>query len=440
MPKINPLASQLNETLEKTAPEILASLSDYGKRLFFPKGILLQSAEAKEKAHRYNATIGIATREKGEPMRLDCADRLLTKDFAATEVYPYAPSPGIPALRSLWQKHQQEVNPSLSAETSLPVACSGLTHGLSLAADLFVNPGDELVLADKLWGNYRLLFANKIGAVLKPFRLFDEELAGFDHQSFAKALDEQKGDKITVLLNFPNNPTGFSPSGEDVQKIASTLQAKAEAGQRVVVIIDDAYFGMFFEDSCHPESLFASLASAHPNLIAVKLDGCTKEAFMWGLRVGFVTIGRKDTARKAYTALEKKLGGAIRSTISNSSHLSQSFALKTLENSDYGKEKAASDAIMKQRYLETKQAATKEEYQKLWDAYPFNSGYFMCLRIKGVQAEALRVHLLDSYGVGTISVGEYDLRIAFSSVKAESISDLFAIIAKGVTDLQRNRG
>ncbi len=42
-------------------------LSDLGKNLFFPKGILTQSAEAKEKAHKYNATIGIAT-EKGGPM------------------------------------------------------------------------------------------------------------------------------------------------------------------------------------------------------------------------------------------------------------------------------------------------------------------------------------------------------------------------------------
>ena len=44
-------------------------LSDLGKRLFFPKGILAQAAEAKEKAKRYDATIGIA-REKGKPMFL----------------------------------------------------------------------------------------------------------------------------------------------------------------------------------------------------------------------------------------------------------------------------------------------------------------------------------------------------------------------------------
>ena len=44
-------------------------LSALGRRLYYPKGILTQSAEARQKAHRSNATIGIAT-EGGEPMHL----------------------------------------------------------------------------------------------------------------------------------------------------------------------------------------------------------------------------------------------------------------------------------------------------------------------------------------------------------------------------------
>ena len=67
--KTNPLARELNERLEQAAPAVFAMLSPLGKRLYFPKGILSQSAEAKEKAHRFNATIGIAT-EKGEAMHL----------------------------------------------------------------------------------------------------------------------------------------------------------------------------------------------------------------------------------------------------------------------------------------------------------------------------------------------------------------------------------
>ena len=57
---MNPLAEQLNQTIKSAAPHVYDMLSDVGKKLFFPKGILSQSAEAKEKAHAINATIGIA--------------------------------------------------------------------------------------------------------------------------------------------------------------------------------------------------------------------------------------------------------------------------------------------------------------------------------------------------------------------------------------------
>ena len=67
---MNPLAEQLNQTLKASAPHVYDMLSDVGKKLFFPKGILSQSAEAKEKAHAINATIGIA-KEGGQTMHFD---------------------------------------------------------------------------------------------------------------------------------------------------------------------------------------------------------------------------------------------------------------------------------------------------------------------------------------------------------------------------------
>ena len=49
---MNPIAVELNRIIEKGNPHVYEMLSDVGKKLFFPKGILTQSAEAKEKAHR----------------------------------------------------------------------------------------------------------------------------------------------------------------------------------------------------------------------------------------------------------------------------------------------------------------------------------------------------------------------------------------------------
>ena len=95
--ELRPLAAQLNEVIERENPHVFGMLSDLGKRLFFPKGILAQSAEAKEKATRYDATIGIA-RENGKPMFLPSVMRSFT-DLTPAEAVTYAPATGRPDLR-----------------------------------------------------------------------------------------------------------------------------------------------------------------------------------------------------------------------------------------------------------------------------------------------------------------------------------------------------
>ena len=60
----------------------------------------------------------------------------------------------------------------------------------------------------------------------------------------------------------------------------------------------------------------------------------------------------------------------------------------------------------------------------------------MCVRLKDLDAETLRLHLLDKYGVGLISVGKRDLRVAFSCLEENDIRELFNIVLQGVNDLK----
>jgi hypothetical protein len=46
---MNPITKELNQIIQNENPHLMEMLSDIGKQLFFPKGILSQSAEAKEK-------------------------------------------------------------------------------------------------------------------------------------------------------------------------------------------------------------------------------------------------------------------------------------------------------------------------------------------------------------------------------------------------------
>jgi len=435
----NPLARALNERLEAAAPEISGMLSALGRRLYFPKGILSQGAEAKAKAHRSNATIGIAT-EAGGPMYLPSVAAHL-RDVDPEEAFPYAPPAGQAALRERWREKMLAENPALRGKAfGLPVVTSAITHGLSLAGDLFVDPGDVIVMPDKLWGNYRLTYEVRLGARIETFPFYAG--SGFDVAAFAQALAQQADgrEKLVVLLNFPNNPTGYMPSESECDAIVAALLAQAERGTRLVAVLDDAYFGLFYHlgGRSSTESLFARLANLHPGLLALRLDGATKELFVWGLRCGFLTVGpgRADTAAEVCDVLEAKLRGAIRSGISNVPQLSQSLVRKALESSSIDQERKQKHETLRARAERVYQVANDPRYRESWEVYPFNSGYFMCVRALGVEAEPVRVALLEQRGIGVIAAGGSDLRIAFSCLELEEIEPVFGALHEVIQALR----
>jgi aspartate/methionine/tyrosine aminotransferase len=435
---MNPLAEELNEIIQKENIHIYEMLSMVGKDLYFPKGILTQSAEAKEKARKFNATIGMAT-EEGRTMYLPSVMSMLA-NFKPEEALTYAPSFGSLPLRTLWKEVLVEKNPSLAGrKISLPVVSQAITHGLSVVADMWIDPGDVIVLPDKNWGNYSLIFSVRRSARIAQYPLFHSN-RGFNVDGLRRCLDEEgrKAGKLVVLLNFPNNPTGYTISPSEADSIASVLTDAARGGKNILAILDDAYFGLFFEENVMTESLFTRLLDRHERLFAIKLDAATKENFVWGLRVGFVTYGGclAKGHDSVYNALERKTAGAVRGSISNASQLSQTIVFKSLQAQTYRSEREAKFQIMKDRALEVKRVLADPKYSKAWEYYPFNSGYFMCLQLKTVDAEPLRVHLLHRYGVGLISLGKRDLRVAFSCVEKRDIRELFDLILKGVVDLE----
>jgi len=437
--ELHPQARALDERLAQAAPEVRDMLSPLGRRLYFPTGgILAQSAEARQKGHVANATIGIAT-EGGSPMFLPSLAAHLTGVDPA-DAFNYAPPAGRPALRERWREKLLAENPSLAGKAfSLPLVTSAITHGLMVAGDLFVGEGDRILLPDKLWGNYRLTFEVRLGGKIVTYPFYAG--SGFNTEGLARALEEEAAgrEKLVVLLNFPNNPTGYVPTPDEGEAIVRVLERAAAGGTRIVVLIDDAYFGLFYHvgGESMTESLFGPLANLHPNLLAVKLDGATKELFVWGLRCGFISFGpgRTESAAEVCDVLEAKVKGAVRSGISNVPMLSQTLVEQALASDHIAAERADKREILRARAERVQEVATAPRFRESWELYPFNSGYFMCVKVVGVDAEKVRTHLLDAYGIGLIATSGTDLRIAFSCLELDQIEPLFEALHKAIQEL-----
>lgn len=426
----NPLAEALNQDLS-SAPQILSMLSARGKAIFFPsKGILGQSAEAK--AVKINATIGTAFEEDGSPLTLECMESTVN---LPSDSFLYAPSFGNPKLREEWAKLLTIKNPSLAGKAfSAPVVTAALTHALSVSGYLFLDENDSVILPDLYWDNYELVFTEAFGAKLATYNTFVN--GGYDVAAFSKALNAGPVGKKVVLLNFPNNPTGYTVTETEAKALVAEIKKAAEAGNQVVVLLDDAYFGLVYGEGVAKESLFPALVDLHKNVLAVKLDGPTKEDYVWGFRVGFMTMGFQGATAAHLKALENKAAGAVRGNISNAPSISQAILLKGYTAPEYAAQKKQKYDILAGRVAKIHEILKAHpEYAKSFEVMPFNSGYFMCIKPIGVDAEALRKLLIAEYSTGVIVLMGL-VRLAFSAVPTASLEALFVNLHAAIQKLR----
>ena len=227
--------------------------------------------------------------------------------------------------------------------------------------------------------------------------------------------------------------------------MVDAIRRSAEEGNRIIVLIDDAYFGLNYDERAFSESFFAPLADLHENVLAVKIDGASKEEFAWGFRVAFLTYGIRGLTPEQAEALADKTAGAIRATVSNAPLLQQHLMLRAFNSPTYDEEKRKNAAMLRERYEAAMRALREPAHEDFFRMLPCNSGYFFCVELReGIDAEQVRQMLLADFDTGVIALGSRLLRIAFSSVPVADIPRLVANmieVCKKTTHTQpRSRG
>ncbi len=428
---LTPQAQQLYNLLETEQSLLLHLLSPKGKAAYFPKeGILAQTAQAKNK--KYNATIGVALDDAKQPLYLSAIQQHI--QLPPSDIYLYASSYGQPQLRTVWQQHIQTQNPSLHHSISLPIITAGLTHALSIIGHLFIDTDDIIITPDLYWGNYHLIFSQAHHAKFVTFPLFQDNK--FNLTGFKQTLTQHPGKKI-ILLNFPNNPTGYTPTIEEAHAICEIIKQDAQQNNHLLVICDDAYFSFFYKQDTFKQSLFSLLANAHPNILTVKIDGASKELYAWGLRIAFLTYAGLQLSPATFEILEEKTAGSIRGNLSNASQLSQTLILNALQNPQTPKDQQHHFQLLQQRYTTIQKVLQNSKYQKHFTQLPCNSGYFLCIQLKQANAEPLRQLLLEKYDTGVIALKNL-IRIAFSSIPEQDIPKIIENIYNACEELEEN--
>jgi len=427
-------------------------LSEGGREQFLPPGIFHWSGRAKREAD-INATIGSAFGPASEIGEEGAGTVFFLPTLAGAfadlkpdQVFSYAPILGVPAFRQAWRSWVLEkVEPSgrdLEPLMSSPAVTAGITGGITVAAGLFLTPGESIILPDRYWGNYNNILVRNIGARITTFPFYDGD--DFNVTGLKAAVEESLSSqgKAVVLLNFPNNPTGFSPPPATARRIACALEeAAVESGKWVVAMCDDAYEGFTYTRDCLQYSIFAEIAGKR-NVLAVKLDGVSKEFLWYGGRVGCITFAVPEdmAARRDLVAgeLEEKAGAAIRSSISNCNHPVQEIIAAGL------RDRLGALLAERQRVIDVLAArwtAYNREMEKadlsVLKPLASNSGFFALVDLVSAKAEEVADLLMTRYRVGVVPItsgGKQSLRIAFCSVPEGDIPRLVDSVFKAAAE------
>jgi aspartate/methionine/tyrosine aminotransferase len=234
---------------------------------------------------------------------------------------------------------------------------------------------------------------------------------------------------------LPTNPSGYSPTVEERQALTRSLTKLAEAGP-LVVVCDDAYAGLVFEEDIPRESMFWDLIGQHENLIPVKVDGATKEFSFFGGRVGFVTFAQPPASDIA-AALDSKVKCLVRATVGSPVAASQMVLLQALREVDIADEVEAVRLLLQERYVILKDALD-EVAGSLLRPLPFNSGCFALSELPtelGLESEQVRQHLLEHHDTGVVAIAPNYIRIAFCSVRPEALAELVRRVELAVGEL-----
>ncbi|NCG22496.1 MAG: aminotransferase class I/II-fold pyridoxal phosphate-dependent enzyme [Rhodobacterales bacterium] len=405
-------ASAINRVIAAEIPALSRCLSELGKSLVFPEGIPFQAAQAKRVS--INATIGQLTDGRGGALPLEPLRKRLQTEPKRT--WLYAPVAGPESLRNAWRDHQRKLAGQPDAACSLPFTTHGLTHAIDLIAGLVADDELDILLATPAWENYGLVFRLRGGGRMVRYNFFDDTGTRFNIDGLAQALRGVRK-KAVVVLNFPNNPTGYVPTVEERAAIVTLLN---EQQKPAIVLCDDAYQGWVYAD--RPKtSLFWDFLANHnaEHLFPVKVDGATKEMVFFSSRVGFVT----HTATGAgEAALLSKLKCQTRGSVGCPP--GPSMALMEAGLADPGLKPAFEERLGQMaRRQKLLYDCLQAEAGPALVPFPFHGAFFALVKV--VDAEAVRQRLLEHYDTGVIAFQSASaVRVAFCSLNEETIPEV----------------
>lgn len=184
----------------------------------------------------------------------------------------YTPNTGIPALRKAVSETYAKRGLSYRPEEIL-IGAGGVSV-LNLACGAILDVGDEVLIPDPGWPNYRGMIL-QWGAVPVPVAVREEDGFMYTAEALRRAITKKTK---AIIINSPSNPTGGVASAETLGQIADLVKE-----QDLYVISDEIYYELVW--SGEPYTSIAQFPGMKERTVV--MDGFSKQYAMTGFRLGW---------------------------------------------------------------------------------------------------------------------------------------------------------
>ena len=188
----------------------------------------------------------------------------------------YAQNLGLPELRAALAAYTASLHPAVSADR-IAVTSSGVS-ALMLASQALVGAGDEVPAVVPVWPNLTAQPAI-LGATVKRVALRVRD--GAWTLDLDALLNAVTANTKLLLVNAPNNPTGWTLTRDEQQAILDHCRRTG-----TWIVADEVYERVFFAPGVGAAPSFLDIADATDRLVVI--HSFSKSFLMTGWRLGWL--------------------------------------------------------------------------------------------------------------------------------------------------------
>ncbi len=234
-----------------------------------------QIRQIMELGHKMEDVIGLWFGEGDEPTP-DFIKNAAVQALAEDKTF-YVPNSGVPELRQAIADYMSGLYRRPVAMDRITATTSGM-HGIMLAYQTILDPGDTVVIVGPIWPN-AVHAAEVLSAKVRVVPL--HEVDGEWTINLDELFDALGSDAKALFINSPNNPTGWMAERTELEAIFSFCRSHG-----IWMVCDDVYARLVYDG----RTLAPSIAElAEPDDRVIIINSFSKNWNMTGWRLGWIT-------------------------------------------------------------------------------------------------------------------------------------------------------